>query len=293
MQSNLSEILPPTMIGGQEFIWGARTYVMGIVNVTPDSFSGDGTLAKPSEIQFAVDQALRMEDEGADIVDIGGESTRPKSVYPDANPVGADDEIARVIPVIQALKGRLSVPISIDTNKAPVADQAIESGAVIINDVSMLGDSMMANIAIKKNVPIVLSHIRKTGHSGSVVDDVLDDLRKAIDVLSINGVTSSNVIVDPGIGFAKTAKESLQLVRNISRIRSKLSKPVLVGSSRKSFIAAITGEPIEDRRFGTAATVAFSIQGRVDIVRVHDVREMVNVAKMSDSLTRKASHGGA
>ena len=265
---------------------------MGIVNVTPDSFSGDGTLAKPSEIQFAVDQALRMEDEGADIVDIGGESTRPKSVYPDANSVGTDDEIARVIPVIQALKGRLSVPISIDTNKAPVADQAIESGAVIINDVSMLGDSMMANIAIEKNVPIVLSHIRKTGHSGSVLDDVLDDLRKAIDMLSMNGVTSSNVIVDPGIGFAKTAKESLQLVRNISRIRSKLSKPVLVGSSRKSFIAAITGEPIEDRRFGTAATVAFSIQGMADIVRVHDVHEMVSVVKMSDSLARKASHGG-
>jgi dihydropteroate synthase len=206
---------------------------MGVVNATPDSFSGDGVLPTTGDERVAIDQALRMEDEGADLIDIGGESTRPASLYPDAKPVSADDEISRVIPVIEGLAGRLGVPISIDTRKAAVAEAAIGAGAALANDVSMLSDGDMT-----------------------------------------------------GIGFAKNAGQSVELMKNIWRLRSDLALPVLIGSSRKSFIGATTGEPVDDRRFGTAATVALAIQAGADIVRVHDVEEMVRVVKMSDAITR-------
>ncbi len=291
MQRTSTSQFPPTMIGSYEFEWGKRTYVMGIVNATPDSFSGDGVLPTTGDVQTAVDQALRMEDEGADIVDVGGESTRPASVYPDAKPVAVDDEIARVVPVIEKLSGRLGVPISIDTRKAAVAAAALDAGAVLANDVSRLGDPEMASVVAAHQVPIVLSHIREGGHSGSVVTDVLNDLNSAIGQLLDAGVNESNVIVDPGIGFAKNAGQSLELMRNIDWIRSSLEKPVLIGSSRKSFIGSVTDEPVDDRRFGTAATVALSVQGGADIVRVHDVAEMARVVKMSDELTRRDSTG--
>ncbi len=264
---------------------------MGVVNVTPDSFSGDGVLAGPADldgIQSAVDLAMRMEDDGADIIDVGGESSRPSSVYHDAKPVLADDEAARVVPVIEALVARLGIPISIDTRKSEVAAAAIEAGAVLANDVSMLGDNDMATVIADKGVPIVVSHIRPGGHKnqGDVVADVMSDLKSAINSLVAAGVNRSSIIVDPGIGFAKTAPQSLELMRNITRIRSELSLPVLVGSSRKSFIGSVTGEPVENRSFGTAATVALAIQGGADIVRVHDVKEMANVVKMSDAIVR-------
>ena len=291
MQRTSTSEFPPTMIGSCEFEWGKRTYVMGIVNATPDSFSGDGVLPTTGDVQTAVDQALRMEDEGADIVDVGGESTRPASIYPDAKPVAVGDEIARVVPVIEKLSGRLGVPISIDTRKAAVAAAALDAGAVLANDVSRLGDPEMASVVAAHQVPIVLSHIREGGHSGSVVTDVLNDLTSAIGQLLDAGVNESSVIVDPGIGFAKNAGQSLELMRNIDWIRSSLEKPVLIGSSRKSFIGSVTDEPVDDRRFGTAATVALSVQGGADIVRVHDVAEMARVVKMSDELTRRDSTG--
>jgi len=281
--------LPALRIGNHEFAWGDRTFVMGVVNVTPDSFSGDGILPGqpgPGSVQDAVDLALRMEDEGADIIDVGGESSRPKGVYHGAGPIAVDDEIARVVPVIDSLVARLGVPVSIDTRKAAVAAAAIKAGAVIANDVSMLGDPDMAGVVAETGVPIVVSHIRQGGHRGNVVADVVVDLRSAVNMLVIAGVDRSSVVADPGIGFAKTAPQSIEVMRNISHLRRELALPVLVGSSRKSFIGSVTGEAVGNRQFGTAATVALAVQGGADIVRVHDVKEMVSVVRMSDAIVR-------
>jgi dihydropteroate synthase len=283
---------PPTDIGDRKFVWGERTFVMGVVNATPDSFSGDGALRSTSDVQVAVAQALRMEDEGADIIDIGGESTRPTSVYLDAVPVEGNDEIARVGPVIEGLTDRLGIPISIDTRKAAVAEAAVRAGAVLANDVSMLGDEGMAGVIARTGVPIIVSHIRQGGHKGEVVQDVLNDLDAAVDLLVMAGVDRTNIIADPGIGFAKNTGQSLELMKYLGMLRSDIELPVLVGSSRKSFIGAVTGESVEDRRFGTAATVALSIRGGADIVRVHDVKEMVRVAKMSDAIVRGSGQSG-
>ncbi len=283
---------PPTDIGDRKFVWGERTFVMGVVNATPDSFSGDGVLRSTSDVQGAVAQALRMEDEGADIIDIGGESTRPTNVYPDAVPVEGNDEIARVVPVIEGLTDRLGIPISIDTRKAAVAEAAVRAGAVLANDVSMLGDEGMAGVIARTGVPIIVSHIRQGGHKGEVVQDVLNDLDAAVDLLVMAGVDRTNIIADPGIGFAKNTGQSLELMKYLGMLRSDIELPVLVGSSRKSFIGAVTGESVEDRRFGTAATVALSIRGGADIVRVHDVKEMVRVAKMSDAIVRGSGQSG-
>ncbi len=286
-------VISSSNIGAHEFIWGERTYVMGVVNVTPDSFSGDGVLSVIGDVQFAIDQALRMEDEGADIIDIGGESTRPASIYPDAQPVSDDDEISRVIPVIDGLISRLNIPISIDTRKASVARVAVRSGAALINDVSMLEDPQMVRVISDMGVPIILSHIRKNGHKDDVVNEVIDDLRVAANDLKKAKVSQSKIIIDPGIGFAKNADQSIALLRNIHRLRAEFELPVLIGTSRKSFIGSVTNESVEDRRFGTAATVAWAVIAGVDIVRVHDVLEMVKVVKMTDTLARYFESGAS
>ena len=286
-------VISSSNIGAHEFNWGERTYVMGVVNVTPDSFSGDGVLSVIGDVQSAIDQALRMEDEGADIIDIGGESTRPASIYPDAQPVSDDDEISRVIPVIEGLISRLNIPISIDTRKASVARVAVRSGAALINDVSMLEDPQMVRVISDMGVPIILSHIRKNGHQDDVVNEVIDDLRVAANDLKKAKVIQSKIIIDPGIGFAKNADQSIALLRNIHRLRAEFELPVLIGTSRKSFIGSVTNESIEDRRFGTAATVAWAVTAGVDIVRVHDVLEMVKVVKMTDTLARYFESGAS
>ena len=286
-------VISSSNIGAHEFNWGERTYVMGVVNVTPDSFSGDGVLSVIGDVQSAIDQALRMEDEGADIIDIGGESTRPASIYPDAQPVSDDDEISRVIPVIEGLISRLNIPISIDTRKASVARVAVRSGAALINDVSMLEDPQMVRVISDMGVPIILSHIRKNGHQDDVVNDVIDDLRVAAGDLKKAKVSQSKIIIDPGIGFAKNADQSIALLRNIHRLRAEFELPVLIGTSRKSFIGSVTNESVEDRRFGTAATVAWAVTAGVDIVRVHDVLEMVKVVKMTDTLARYFESGAS
>ena len=286
-------VISSSNIGAHEFNWGERTYVMGVVNVTPDSFSGDGVLSVIGDVQSAIDQALRMEDEGADIIDIGGESTRPASIYPDAQPVSDDDEISRVIPVIEGLISRLNIPISIDTRKASVARVAVRSGAALINDVSMLEDPQMVRVISDMGVPIILSHIRKNGHQDDVVNEVIDDLRVAANDLKKAKVSQSKIIIDPGIGFAKNADQSIALLRNIHRLRAEFELPVLIGTSRKSFIGSVTDESVEDRRFGTAATVAWAVTAGVDIVRVHDVLEMVKVVKMTDTLARYFESGAS
>ena len=286
-------VISSSNIGAHEFIWGERTYVMGVVNVTPDSFSGDGVLSVIGDVQSAIDQALRMEDEGADIIDIGGESTRPVSIYPDALPVSDDDEISRVIPVIDGLITRLDIPISIDTRKASVARVAVRAGAALINDVSMMEDPQMIRVISDMGVPIILSHIRKNGHQDDVVNDVIDDLRGAVNDLKKATVSQSKIIIDPGIGFAKNAGQSIALLKDIHRFRAEFELPVLIGTSRKSFIGSVTDETVEDRRFGTAATVAWAVAAGVDIVRVHDVLEMVKVVKMSDTLARHFKSGAS
>ena len=266
---------------------------MGVVNATPDSFSGDGVLSVIGNVQGAIDQVIRMEDEGADIIDIGGESTRPASIYPDAQPVTDDDEISRVLPVIDGLVSRLNIPISIDTRKASGARAAVRTGAALVNDVSMIEDPQMISVISDTDVPIVISHIRKKGHQGEVVNEVIDDLRGAVSDLRKARVMKSKIIVDPGIGFAKNADESIALLRNIHRLRTELELPVMIGTSRKSFIGSVTDESVKDRRFGTAATVAWSVTCEVDIVRVHDVSEMVKVVKMSDILARHFKNGAS
>ncbi len=270
-------------IGGQEFTWGKRTYIMAVLNVTPDSFSGDGV---GDDMGAAVVQALRFEDDGADIIDIGGESTRPPNVYAGAEPVSQEEELRRVLPVIERLSGRLSAPMSIDTRKAGVAAAAVEARAAMVNDVSMLTyDGEMAETVGRLTVPLVISHIRERAVYKDVVVEVIADLEAAMTQAAASGVERGSVIVDPGIGFGKTAVHSLEVLRRL-REMTALGRPVLVGTSRKSSIGVVLGLPVEERAEGTAATVALSIAHGADMVRVHDVREMARVARMSDAIVR-------
>ena len=272
------------LIGDSKFIWGARTYVMGVLNVTPDSFSGDGT---GDDLQGAVDLALRFEDDGADIIDIGGESSRPQSVYKDARPVPSEEEAQRVIPVIEALYGRLGILISIDTQKSTVASLAVASGASMVNDVSMLGaDTGMADVIAGLDVPLIINHTRtRAVYPSGVVSEVIEDLRRAAKLVEDAGLPPSKVILDPGIGFGKTVQQSIDMQRGLSKLVD-LGYPVLIGTSRKSSIGKVLGLPADQRIEGTAATVALAIERGADIVRVHDVKEMVRVARMSDAIVR-------
>lgn len=275
-------------IGNSAFQWGSRTYIMGILNVTPDSFSGDGTMRNGLDwVGTSVDAAMRMEDEGADIIDIGGESTRPASVYPDARPVSADEELERVVLVIEGVKKRCDLPISIDTRKAGVADIALGEGADMANDVSMLSDSSMASVVARHKAPIVISHIRDQTRYEDVVEEVGDELAGAVARAESAGVDREKIIIDPGIGFAKNASHSLEVLRCLDVIKARLGGlPLLVGASRKSFIGAILDAEPEDRVEGNAASTALAVAAGADIVRVHEVREMSRVAKVADAIVR-------
>ena len=272
----------------KRFHWGSRTYVMGILNVTPDSFSGDGTMrASESWLAASIDAARRMEDEGADVIDVGGESTRPASVYPDARPVPVHEEMERVLPVISALQQRCDIPISIDTRKSEVADAALAAGASIANDVSMLSDPQMAKVVAEHNAMLVISHIRHSAHYDNVIVEVSQELNDPVSNAIACGVKRKNIIVDPGIGFAKNASHSLEALRKLDSIKSNVGGlPTLVGASRKSFIGAILDAEPDDRVEGNAASVALAIAKGADIVRVHEVREMAQVAKVADAIVR-------
>ena len=272
-----------TTIGGRVFEWGARTYVMGVINVTPDSFSGDGV---GTDIDTARRLALDFQAWGADILDIGGESTRPPAIYTGAGPVSTDEELSRVIPVIEALAGRIEIPISIDTYKARVAEEAIGAGASMINDVWALGrDPEMGHLAADKGTPIVLMHNQEGTDYDDLVPDVIEALRSAMEKAKAAGVPSDNTILDPGMGFGKTAEHNLEILRRLDEF-GQLGRPLLVGMSRKSTIGYVLDLPVEERLEGTAATVALSVAGGADIVRVHDVKEMVRVARMTDAIVR-------
>jgi dihydropteroate synthase len=295
-------------IGAQEFEWGAHTYVMGILNITPDSFSGDGLFPPPSNLPplaggdtkgGAVAQARRFVSAGAVILDVGGESTRPG-----AQTVSAEQELERVLPVVRALAAEFpEIVLSIDTYKAVVAEEALKAGAHLVNDVwGLRADPALAEVIARRNVPVVLMHNRSKPSNAQVqeqlggryigmqydnlIADVKAELMGSVQKARAAGIPDEHIILDPGIGFGKTVEQNLELLNRLDEIRA-LGFPVLLGPSRKSFIGYTLNLPPDQRVEGTAATVAVGIARGVDIVRVHDVEMMARVAKMTDAIVRQ------
>jgi dihydropteroate synthase len=274
-------------------ILGERTLVMGVLNVTPDSFSDGGTFLDP---RVAVEHALEMERAGADLLDVGGESTRPGSTG-----TPAETELARILPVLEGLRGVLKIPISIDTRNSEVAEAAIRGGAQIINDVSGLrSDPAIAKVAARRGVPLILMHMRgepqnmqKGPFARDVMKDVIKGLRASISKARKAGVRKSQIIIDPGIGFGKSFEQNYELLRRLPEL-AKLGYPLLVGTSRKGFLGATLARdgksaPAEDRLWATAASVTASILGGAHVVRVHDVAEMAQVVRVADCLLDPAN----
>ncbi len=290
--------LPSTRIGPATFAWGTRTFVMGILNVTPDSFSGDGVLGGlgaggpggldgrstggADHVPAALAQARRMVAEGADLLDVGGESTRPGHT-----PVSTDAEVARVVPVIAAIRAALpGTPISVDTTKPAVAEAALDAGADLLNDIWGVGPSdALARIAADRGVPMIVMHNRGEAVYEDVVAEVIEDLRAALERAVAAGVPREALIADPGIGFGKTAEQNLAVLGDLGALRS-LGHPILLGTSRKSTLGRVLDLPADDRLEATLATTALGIAAGVDIVRVHDVQANVRTARMSDAIIR-------
>jgi len=270
--------LGTTRCGGKEFRWGERTYIMGVINVTPDSFSGDGL---GDDIEAAVAQGRRFAKEGADILDIGGESTRPGS-----GPISEDEELRRVIPVIEGLAGEVSVPLSVDTYKPKVAREALSAGAGMLNDIwGLKHDPILADLAAEWDVPIVLMSNQRDTQQQDILPEVISCLQQSMALARVRGVRWENIIVDPGVGFGKTLEQNLEVVGRLDEIKC-LGRPILLGTSRKSMIGLVLDLPADRRLEGTAATVAVGIAKGADIVRVHDVAEMARVCRMTDAIVR-------
>jgi dihydropteroate synthase len=287
-------------IGHRTFEWGSKTYVMGILNLTPDSFSGDGLLrdsAGPDDLRRQVEAYIEA---GADLLDIGGESTRPG-----AEPVTAEQEHQRVIPAVELVRRITDLPLSIDTYRAAVAVAALDAGADMVNDVwALRADPEMAPLVAERRVPIILMHNRMTPNNADVAerlggryvgieyDDLLTDVRRelleSVEIAHEHGVADRQIVLDPGIGFGKTVDQSLELLNRTAEIR-ELGYPVLVGPSRKSFIGYTLDLPPDERTEGTAAAVSVGITRGADIVRVHDVSYMARVVRMTDALVRRES----
>ena len=264
-------------IGGRKFEWGSRTYVMGIINVTPDSFSGDGI---GGDEGAAVSQGLRMVSEGADMLDVGGESTRPGH-----QPITAAEEISRTKGVVARLARETEVPISIDTYKLEVAEAAVAAGATMLNDIWGLTRSpALAELASKTGCALVLMHNQDgTEYAGDPMEEIKRFLQVSIDRAMKAGVPRERVLIDPGIGFGKTAEQNWVVMRRMEELR-ELGQPILIGTSRKSFIGKALDLPVDERVEGTAATVTAAILRGADVVRVHDVREMTRVAQIADRM---------
>jgi len=290
--------MQPLRLNQTLFEWGKRTYIMGILNLTPDSFSGDGLLGGSSPLNAALTQARRFLESGADILDLGGESTRPG-----AETVSAEEESARVIPVLQALQREFpQAVLSIDTYKSEVAQAAIQAGAHLINDVwGLLADPQMAQTAARANAAVVLMHNRSRPNNARIetalggryvgmeytnlIEDVKSDLLRSVRLAEEAGIARENLILDPGIGFGKTVEQNLALLNRLNEIRA-LGFPLLLGPSRKSFIGYTLNLPPHQRVEGTAAAVAVGIVRGADILRVHDVEAMTRVARMTDAIVR-------
>ncbi len=287
MTSAITANLGVTRCGNTTFVWGSRTYVMGILNLTHDSFSGDGV---GTAVDAAVAQAVQMVAEGADILDLGGESSRP-----DSAPVDAAEELQRVLPALRAVRAAVSVPISIDTWKPAVAEAALDAGANLINDQwGLLREPALARLAAQRGVPIVLMHNLPGGATGrpntegypdGLLPGIIARLRAGCQVALDAGVPWEQIIVDPGIGFAKGLEQNLETLRHLDELKV-IGRPILLGTSRKGFIGRVLGLPVDQRVEGTAATIAIGIAKGAGMVRVHDVKAMARVARMADALVR-------
>ena len=280
---------PPSRLTlrGCDFDWGARTYLMGIINLTTDSFSGDGLIAGSGDVvvEAALRQGIAMVAAGADLLDLGAESTRPGF-----EPVSEQAELARVIPVLTGLLAQTDLPISVDTTKAVVARAALEAGASAINDVNGLrADPALATAVAEHGATVVVMHNQRNRaprEAGSdVIGDVCGGLEAGIAAAAAAGIPAGRIIVDPGFGFGWRVEQNLELLRRLGELR-QLGRPILIGTSRKSSIGRVLDLPVEQRLEGTAATVALAIANGADIVRVHDVREMSRVARMTDAIVR-------
>ena len=283
------------------FAWGSRTFIMGILNITPDSFSGDGLMTRQDTVAAALEQALEFTSAGVDILDIGGESTRPGS-----QPLSAGEELERVIPVVEALaEAKLGIIISIDTYKAVVAEAALKAGADWVNDVwGLRADPDLAEVVSRRQAPLVLMHNRskpadaelrqKLGgryvgvQYDNLVEDVKNELMVSVNLAHAAGITDDKIILDPGIGFGKTVEQNLELIDRLAEMRA-LGYPLLLGPSRKAFIGYTLDVPPDQRLEGTAAAVAVGIIRGADIVRVHDVATMIRVARMTDAIVRRTA----
>jgi dihydropteroate synthase len=280
LAGEVREALPPTIWDGHELRWGARTHVMAILNLTPDSFSGDGLAGS---VDAALSAALSAVDAGADILDLGAESTRPGHV-----PIPADEELARLLPTLLAIRARTDALLSIDTSKAAIAAEAIAAGANLINDVrGFMADPEMAAVVARAGVPAVLMHDVPPEPGADLMTSILRELARRLDRAVAAGVEWERLIVDPGFGFGKDWRQNLELLRRFGELKA-LGRPILAGTSRKSMIGRVLGVPEDDRLEGTAATVSLAIAGGADIVRVHDVRAMVRVARMTDAVVHGA-----
>jgi dihydropteroate synthase len=281
----MNKPLPPTRCGNTEFRWGEKTYIMGICNLSPDSFSGDGL---GDDIEATVAQAERMVAEGADIIDIGGESTRPGT-----EPLSVDDidnELRLVIPAIERLFSELTVPLSIDTYKAGVARRAVKAGASLINDIwGLKRDPRIAGVAAEAGVPIILmANEREAPPRAGIMARVIADLEAGINTAVEAGVARENIIIDPGIGFGKSLEQNLEIVNRLAELKS-LGQPILLGTSRKSMIGLVLDLPPDQRLEGNLAATAIGIANGADMVRVHDVRPTARVCRMSDAIIRRGA----
>lgn len=271
--------MKPLKLGKSVWEWSSKTYIMGILNVTPDSFSDGGNFDNEAA---ALKHAFRMAGEGADIIDVGGESTRPGS-----RPVPAGEEIARVTGIIKLITSELQLPVSIDTYRVKTAEAAIKAGVHMINDIRGLKyDPDMACLAASSGVPVCIMHNRTTGTEyGNLIEDMLEELGQSIEIAIKAGVKDENIIIDPGIGFSKTWKQNIEIMKRLEEFK-RLGYPILLGASRKSFIGKILETEVDQRLEGTLAVTSAGIMKGADIVRVHDVLENVRVSKVMDSIVR-------
>jgi len=284
MSSCCQDAPPPVRLPSGELGFAQRTLVMGVINMTPDSFSGDGL---SNNVAVAVRQARDFATGGADLIDIGGQSTRPGSEQ-----ILVAEELNRVIPTIEAVRAEVAVPISVDSSVAQVAEQALEAGAEMINDVYAFRGEGMAELAAQAGVPVVIMHMQGTPGDmqdnptyEDVITDVYDFLARRIEVAVAAGIKEQQIIVDPGFGFGKTVDHNLEILRRLGEFR-RLGRPVLIGTSRKSTIGKVLDKPVAERLWGTAATCAVAIAKGANMIRVHDVSQMVQVARMTDAVMR-------
>ncbi|MDQ3653805.1 MAG: dihydropteroate synthase [Chloroflexota bacterium] len=271
-------LLPPTTWEAGTFVWGAKTFVMAIINATPDSFSGDGIAGNP---KLAGDLAVAAVANGADVIDIGAESTRPGH-----QPVDARDELARLLPVLEAVATRVTIPISVDTSKAAVADAALHAGASMVNDIrGFTKDPELASVVSAHSIPAVIMHDVPPDGRGDLLTEIVRELSRRLDRALAAGIAWERLIVDPGFGFGKDWRQNLELLRRLGELRI-LGRPILVGTSRKGTIGRVLGLVEQDRAEGTAATITLAIAAGADMVRIHDVQAMARVTRMTDAVIR-------